>query len=75
MNPEVFKTYRTAMRCLAWTAAVAIAAAALIAGTYINVRWGGPYTISMAPDGPDEAPDLPPLIPKTEKGAEKGGSI
>lgn len=75
MNPEVFKTYRTAMRCLAWTAAVAIAASALVAGTYINARWGGPTSITVSADALDDSPSPPPMFPKHEGEAERGHNI
>ena len=75
IEKEYYKTVRTHFRCRAAAVVALVLAAALVAGTYINARWGGPTSITVSADDPDDSPSPPPMFPKHEKDAEKGGSI
>ena len=70
---QVQLTKRTATRCRAAIAIALILAVALVTGTYINARWGGPTSIVMTPDS-ESAEIRPPSGPRYEKDWEAGGA-
>jgi len=71
--PQEQMTKRTGSRCRAAVAIALILATALVLGTYINARWGGPTSITMTPEGAPAGQPAPwaPL----EKDNEQGGHI
>ena len=70
---QIQMTKRTASRCRAAVAIALIFATALVLGTYINARWGGPTSITMVPDGSPIQQPAPPH--PLEKDNEWGGHI
>lgn len=73
---QIQMTKRTASRCRAAVAIALIFATALVLGTYVNARWGGPTSITMVPDGSSIQQSAPPHLPHPlEKDNEWGGHI
>ena len=68
---QVQLTKRTATRCRAAIAIALILAVALVLGTYINARWGGPTSIVMTPDS-NSAELQPPIKHQYERDWERG---